>query len=61
MTLKIKRKIACILTLLCIGCFTQGQTVPPGPDKPDLPIDGGILIAAFVALCYGAKKLLKNN
>lgn len=60
MTLKIKRKITYIFTVLCIGCFAQGPPVPPGSEKPELPIDGGVLIATFVAVCYGVKKIIKK-
>lgn len=61
MTTENKRKIASIfLILISITLFAQGPT-PPGNDPEPLPIDGGVLIGAFVALFYGVKKLLKNN
>lgn len=61
MTTENKRKIASILFIL-ISAIVLAQ--PPGPGHgpdPALPIDGGVLLGAFVALCYGVKKLLKNN
>lgn len=64
--IKNKRQIACILfVLISVVCVAQD---PPSPMSPmfapppnGLPIDGGVLIGTFVALCYGVKKLLKNN
>jgi len=64
--IKNKRQIACILfVLISVVCVAQ-KTEPPSPlapmaTPPGLPIDGGVLIGAFVALFYGVKKLLKNN
>lgn len=56
-----KRKIACILlALLSVASFALDNPPPP-PEIEPLPIDGGVLIGAFVALFYGVKKLLKNN
>lgn len=53
-----------LFVLISITCLAQDDLpppiTPPGLEKP-APIDGGVLIGAFVALCYGTKKLLKNN
>lgn len=65
MMIQNKIKFASILfVLISFVCLAQGETPPPPmvpPPAPGLPIDGGVLIGAFVALCYGIKKLLKNN
>jgi len=54
-----KRIIASILFVL-ISFVCAAQMPPPGPPAPPpgLPIDGGVLMAMFVGLFYGAKKLL---
>lgn len=57
--IKNKRQIASILFIL-ISAIGIAQPPPIGDPEP-LPIDGGVLIGTFVALCYGVKKLLKNN
>jgi len=61
MMIQNKRKIASILfVLISVVCFAQ-ELPPPGPPPPvGLPIDGGVLIAAFAALFYGARKILKK-
>jgi hypothetical protein len=59
MTTAHKRKIASILFIF-ISAIVVAQPPPYGDPEP-LPIDGGLLLGAFVALCYGVKKLLKNN
>lgn len=65
MIIQNKRKIAAILfVLISMVCLAQGTDPPPPgapPPGPGLPIDGGILIGACIALFYGVKKLLKNN
>lgn len=59
MTTKNKTKIAFIVYVF-IGAICIAQPPPPVGDNKPLPIDGGVLIAAFIALCYGAKKLMKK-
>jgi hypothetical protein len=65
MTIEKKRKLASILLIfISVVCFAQAPDTPPPPGPsppPGLPIDGGILIGACIALFYGTKKLLKNN
>lgn len=65
MTTEHKRKIASILfVLISVVCVAQDLPSPMSPmatPPPGLPINGSILLGAFVALCYGVKKLLKNN
>lgn len=64
MTIQKKIKFASILfVLISFVCLAQGETLPPPPMTPPpsgLPIDGGVLLAAFVALCYGVKKIIKK-
>jgi hypothetical protein len=62
--IKNKRQIACILfVLISVVCVAQNLPSPMStpPPPPAASIDGGVLIGTFVALCYGVKKLLKNN
>ncbi|MGE5944195.1 MAG: hypothetical protein ACM31G_07645, partial [Flavobacteriales bacterium] len=62
MMIQNKRKIASILfVLISMVCLAQDLPPPMATPPPGLPIDSGILIAAFVALFYGAKKIIKNN
>jgi hypothetical protein len=62
MTTENKRKIASILfVLISLVCVAQDLPSPMPTPPPGFPIDSGVLIGAFVALCYGVKKLLKNN
>ncbi len=60
-----KRIFASILfVLISFVCVAQGGPPPPVPGPPPpvgAPIDGGLLIGACVALCYGIKKLIKSN
>lgn len=60
MTVKNKKITSILFLLISVGCFAQ-QLPPPGPPPPGFPIDGGVLIGVFVAVCYGVKKILKNN
>ena len=63
MTIQKKRKLASLLLILIsVVCLAQNVPEPPPPGVPPglLPIDGGVLIGAFLALCYGTKKLLKK-
>ncbi len=65
MTIQNRRIFASILFVLisfvCVAQIppTPGVTPPP----PGLPIDGGVILGAVFALCYGVKKLLfqKNS
>jgi hypothetical protein len=66
MTLQSKIKITSILfVLISVVCVAQAVPPPPPPMNPPPPpggpIDGGVLIGAFVALCYGVKKLIKKD
>ncbi|WP_147677110.1 hypothetical protein [Algibacter pacificus] len=60
------KKISTLILLFIVGlvCNAQGG-MPPAPVPPPkpvgLPIDGGVLVAAFFALVYGVKKSLKTN
>lgn len=69
MTLQ-NKKIFTLTLLVLIGfvCAAQGGIPPapappqgPPPDPIGLPIDGGVLIAAFFAVVYGVKKITKSN
>lgn len=65
MTIQNKRILASILFVL-ISFVCVSQTDPPdpsgnGPGLPGFPIDGGVLVGAFVALAYGVSKKLKNK
>ena len=62
MMIQNKRIFASILFVL-ISFVCVAQTLPPPGPPPGvgLPIDGGVLIGAFFALVYGAKKLIKRN
>lgn len=65
MTIQNKRIFASILfVLISFVCVAQDPPVPGPPPPVGLPIDGGVLIGMFFALCYGAKKafdLKKQN
>ncbi len=72
MTIQNKRILASILfVLISFVCVAQVVETPPtptstssssnGPGLPGFPIDGGVLVGAFVALAYGASKKLKNK
>ncbi|KJD34030.1 hypothetical protein PK35_04660 [Tamlana nanhaiensis] len=60
MTIQNKRIFASILfVLISLVCVAQNNPPPPGPPPPyGLPIDGGVIAGAVVALCYGVKKLV---
>lgn len=64
MTIQNKRIFASILfVLISFVCAAQtgGEPPPPAPPPPPgVPIDGGILMGACVALFYGTKKLLRK-
>ncbi|GAL65457.1 PID-CTERM protein-sorting domain-containing protein [Jejuia pallidilutea] len=64
MMIQNKRILASILfVLISVVCAAQGGGLPPPPQPPPpvgLPIDGGVLVGALVALFYGGKKLLKK-
>lgn len=63
--MKQNKKIFILTLFFLIGfvCIAQGPPPPqPPPTGPvGLPIDGGVLMAAFFALIYGVKKLAKSN
>jgi hypothetical protein len=63
MNIQNKRIIASILfVLISFVCVAQKLPPPPTPPPPvGLPIDGGVLIGVFVAIIYGAKKMLGNK
>lgn len=65
MMIQNKRIFASILfVLISFVCVAQGGAPPPVPGPPPpvgAPIDGGVLIGAFFALVYGAKKLIKKD
>ncbi|MGC1205079.1 MAG: hypothetical protein WA839_09355 [Flavobacteriaceae bacterium] len=57
-----KRILASILfVLISFVCIAQDGKGPPKPQPeagpPGLPIDGGLLIGAFFAIAYGARKV----
>ena len=61
MKIQNKRLFASILfVLISFVCMAQKELPPPDlvpPPPPGLPIDGGILLGACVAIFYGVKKL----
>lgn len=64
MTIQNKRIFASILfVLISFVCVAQDDNPPPPgpPPGPGFPIDGGVLIGAFVALCYGGRKNYFNQ
>jgi hypothetical protein len=61
MTIQNKRIFASILFVLISFVSASAQLPPPGPPPPvGLPIDGGVLFFAFVALFYGTKKIINK-
>lgn len=59
MTIQNRRIFASILFLLIsFVCAAQIPPQPGTPPGPGLPIDGGVIVGAIFALCYGAKKIL---
>lgn len=63
MTIKNIRIIASILfVLISFVCVAQGSGPPPPapPGPPGLPVDGGVIVGAIVALFYGTKKLIQR-
>lgn len=65
MIIQNKRIIASVLfVLISTMCFAQTPPPipPPGPPvAPGLPIDGGLLIGAIVALFYGVKRIVSTK
>ena len=67
MTIQNRRIFASILFLLIsFVCVAQvggaDPPPPPGPPPPvGFPIDGGVILGAIFALCYGAKKVLNQK
>jgi hypothetical protein len=63
MTIQNKRIFASILfVLISFVCASQSLPPPGGPPPPGtVPIDGGVLTGAFLALIYGAIKMFKNK
>ena len=67
MTIQNKRILASILfILISFVCIAQGEGAPPtpspeGPPPPPFPIDGAVLLGGFIALAYGARKLLSSK
>ena len=62
MTIQNKRIFASILfVLISFVCVAQEPPIPGPPPPVGFPIDGGILMGVFVALFYGARKLLLNK
>lgn len=65
MTIQNRRIFASILfVLISFVCVAQdGSPPPPGPPvpPPGFPVDGGVILGAVFALCYGAKKVLAQN
>ena len=44
--------------------MAQRELPPPDlapPPPPGLPIDGGVLLGAFVAIFYGVKKIVSDK
>lgn len=65
MTIQNKRIFASILFVLISFVCAYAQVTPPPPPPPGpppvgLPIDGGILVGAFVAIVYGARRIVKK-
>ena len=63
MNIQNKRIIASILFVsISFVCVAQKLPPPTSPPPPvGLPIDGGVLFGVFVAIIYGAKKILGNK
>ncbi len=66
MTIQNRRIFASILfVLISFVCVAQIPPTPGAPPPPpgNVPIDGGVILGAAFALCYGVKKLLfrKNS
>ena len=62
MNMQNKRLSASILfVLISFVCMAQLPAPGPPPDPPGFPIDGGVLLGAFVAIFYGVKKILSNK
>lgn len=68
MIIQNKRIIASVLfVLISVGCMALGvddppmPSTPPGPPTPPLPIDGGLLVGAIVALFYGVKRIVSTK
>ena len=66
MMIQNKRIIASILFVLisfvCVAQVGGGPAPPPPapPPPPGAPIDGGLLVGVFVALFYGAKRIIRK-
>lgn len=62
MTIQNRRIFASILfVLISFVCIAQDPP-PPGPPPPvGFPIDGGVILGAVFALCYGVRKILFQN
>lgn len=58
-----KKIVAAILFVLISGACVAQRLPPPGNPPPPVgvPIDGGVIIGVFVALFYGAKKIVSNK
>lgn len=66
MTMQNKRIFASILFVLisfvCAAFQLPEEPPVPAPPVPvGFPIDGGVLMGAFFALVYGARKMLTNK
>ena len=61
---KYSRQIVMLAGLMMLGLVAlaqpgngNGPRRPPGPPRPQIPIDGGISILAAAGVAYGARKL----
>ena len=62
MNIQNKRIFASILfVLISFVCVAQRLPEPAPPPPVGVPIDGGVIIGAFVAIFYGVKKIVSNK